>query len=103
MQDAGDRQEEPRCYASPARLQNIPPSMVRGQGSVPPATEASNGIIKKGRLCTHLHRRKLPMNPDDLIALMRLQPFQPFSVHLNNGRTFEVRHPDQAMVVGEML
>jgi hypothetical protein len=43
------------------------------------------------------------MNPDDLIALMRQQPFQPFTVHVNNGRTFEVRHPDQAMVVGEML
>jgi hypothetical protein len=43
------------------------------------------------------------MNPDDLIALMRLQPFQPFTVHLNNGQTFDVRHPDQAMVVGEML
>jgi hypothetical protein len=43
------------------------------------------------------------MNPDDLIALMRLQPFQPFTVHLNNGAVFEVRHPDQAMVVGEML
>jgi hypothetical protein len=43
------------------------------------------------------------MNPDDLITLMRLQPFQPFTVHVNNGRTFEVRHPDQAMVVGEML
>jgi hypothetical protein len=43
------------------------------------------------------------MNPDDLIALMRIQPFQPFIVHLNNGATFEVRHPDQAMVVGEML
>jgi hypothetical protein len=43
------------------------------------------------------------MNPDDLIALMRLQPFQPLTVHLNNGKTFEVRHPDQAMVVGEML
>ena len=43
------------------------------------------------------------MNPDDLIALMRHQPFQPFTVHLNNGKTFEVRHPDQAMVVGEML
>jgi hypothetical protein len=43
------------------------------------------------------------MNPDDLIALMRTQPFQPFTVHLNNGSVFEVRHPDQAMVVGEML
>jgi hypothetical protein len=43
------------------------------------------------------------MNPDDLIELMRLQPFQPFTFHLNNGKTFEVRHSDQAMVVGEML
>ena len=43
------------------------------------------------------------MNPDDVISLMRLQPFQPFTVHLSNGKTFEVRHPDQAMVVGEML
>jgi hypothetical protein len=43
------------------------------------------------------------MNPDDLITLMRTQPFQPFTVHLNNGATFDVRHPDQAMIVGEML
>jgi hypothetical protein len=43
------------------------------------------------------------MNPDDLIAILREQPFQPFTVHLNNGASFEVRHPDQAMVVGEML
>ena len=43
------------------------------------------------------------MNPDDLIALLRLQPFQSFTVHVNNGSKFEVRHPDQAMVVGEML
>jgi hypothetical protein len=43
------------------------------------------------------------MNPDDLIALMRQQPFQPFTVHVNNGTTFEVRHPDQAMSVGELL
>lgn len=43
------------------------------------------------------------MNADDVITLMRLQPIQPFTVHLNNGRKFEVRHPDQAMVVGEML
>jgi hypothetical protein len=43
------------------------------------------------------------LDPDDLIALMREQPFQPFTVHLNNGATFGVRHRDQAMVVGEML
>lgn len=27
------------------------------------------------------------MNPHGLIALMRLQPFQPFTVHLTNGAT----------------
>ena len=43
------------------------------------------------------------MNPDDVIAVLRLQPFQPFTVHLNNGAMFQVRHPDQAMVAGEML
>ena len=43
------------------------------------------------------------MNPDDLIAIMRTQPFQSFTVHLNNRAKFDVRHPDQAMVVGEML
>jgi hypothetical protein len=43
------------------------------------------------------------MNPDELIALMRSQPFQPFTVHLINGKSFAVRHPDQAMVVGERL
>jgi hypothetical protein len=43
------------------------------------------------------------MNPDDVIAVMRLQPFQPFTVHLNNGVTFHVRHPEQAMLVDEVL
>jgi len=43
------------------------------------------------------------MNPDDLIGLLRAQPFVPFVVHLNNGAEFEVRHPDQAMVLGEVL
>lgn len=42
------------------------------------------------------------INPDDLIALIRIQPFQPFTVHLNNGQEFDVRHPDQSVVVGEM-
>ena len=43
------------------------------------------------------------MNPDYMIGLMRLQPFRAFTVHLNNGAVFEVRHLDQAMAVGEML
>lgn len=43
------------------------------------------------------------MNPDDVIELFRLQPFQPFVVHMNNGSEFEVPHPEHAMLHGEVL
>lgn len=45
------------------------------------------------------------MTPDEVIGLMRKGPFEPFEVHLNNGSTFHVTHPDQAMVYppGELL
>ena len=43
------------------------------------------------------------MNPEDIIELFRQQPFLPFVVHMNNGSTFEVRHPEQAMLHGEVL
>jgi hypothetical protein len=33
------------------------------------------------------------MNRDELRRLLRRQPFQPFRVLLNDGRTYEVRHP----------
>jgi hypothetical protein len=38
------------------------------------------------------------MRPDDLLRLIRAQPFQPFRIHLTNGRTYDVRHPDLAVV-----
>jgi hypothetical protein len=34
------------------------------------------------------------MPPQDLLNLLRQQPFQPFRIHLDDGRSFEVRHPD---------
>jgi len=43
------------------------------------------------------------MTSDDLRALFRRQPFQPMKVHLTNGATFEVRHPDQGMVYDELF
>ena len=30
---------------------------------------------------------------DQLQALLRQRPFQPFCIHLNDGRSFEVRYP----------
>lgn len=43
------------------------------------------------------------MTADDLRALFRRQPFRPLTVHMTNGSTLEVRHPDQGMVYDELL
>lgn len=34
------------------------------------------------------------MNPEDIQAFTRKQPFEPFVVHLTDGRSFQVKHPD---------
>jgi hypothetical protein len=39
------------------------------------------------------------MPPDDLLSAVRLQPVQPFRLRLTDGRTFDIRHPDQ-MIIG---
>ena len=38
------------------------------------------------------------MRPEDLREFIRRQPFQPFRITLTDGRTYEVLHPDLAMV-----
>ncbi len=38
------------------------------------------------------------MGPEEMYVLLRAQPFRPFRIHLSNGRTFDVRHPELAMV-----
>jgi hypothetical protein len=35
-----------------------------------------------------------PMNAEDLRPLLNARPFVPFRLHMDDGRTFEVRHPD---------
>jgi hypothetical protein len=39
------------------------------------------------------------MRPHDLLELVRARPFVPFRIHATDGRTYEVRHPDQALVL----
>jgi hypothetical protein len=34
------------------------------------------------------------MNAEDLRPLLTARPFKPFRLHLDDGRTFDVRHPD---------
>ncbi len=38
------------------------------------------------------------MRPDDVQEFVRRQPFQPFRIVLTDGRTYDVTHPEFAMV-----
>jgi hypothetical protein len=38
------------------------------------------------------------MRPDEFQALLRNRPFRPFRIHLSNGLTFDVRHPEMALL-----
>ncbi len=39
------------------------------------------------------------MSPQDLLELLRRRPFIPFRLVATDGRTYDVRHPDQALVL----
>jgi hypothetical protein len=38
------------------------------------------------------------MPPAELLQLLRRRPFVPFRIHLDEGTTYEVRHPELVMV-----
>lgn len=39
------------------------------------------------------------MRPDELINLIRVRPFAPLRIHLSDGTRYEIRHPDQIIVL----
>lgn len=39
------------------------------------------------------------MRPDELTELIRVQPFSPLRIHVSDGRTYDVVHPDQIIVL----
>jgi hypothetical protein len=39
------------------------------------------------------------MSHQDLLDLLRKRPFVPFRIYATDGRTYDVRHPDQALVL----
>jgi hypothetical protein len=43
------------------------------------------------------------MTSEEVRHLLKQKPFQPFRIHVNDGRSFEIRHPWNNMVVGETL
>ena len=38
------------------------------------------------------------MRPEDIREFLHQRPFQPFRVTLTDGRTYDIRHPELAMV-----
>jgi hypothetical protein len=43
------------------------------------------------------------MNTEKMQSLLRRQPFQPFEVRMSNGDSFEVRHPEMALLLKSSL
>ena len=38
------------------------------------------------------------MQPTDILEFVRRKPFKPFRITLTDGRTYEIQHPEFAMV-----
>lgn len=38
------------------------------------------------------------MKAEDILTFLRAKPFEPFRIHLSDGSTFEIRHPELAIV-----
>jgi len=38
------------------------------------------------------------MNEDELKKAVKSEPFEPVRIHLSNGATFDVKHPDAILV-----
>jgi hypothetical protein len=43
------------------------------------------------------------MNPADFEQILKAQPFVPVRLHMSNGCTHELRHPDNAIVGDEVV
>jgi hypothetical protein len=39
------------------------------------------------------------MRPDDLFEFTRKRPFSPYRIYTTDGKTYEIRHPDQVIVL----
>ncbi len=38
------------------------------------------------------------MGPQEILNYLRAQPFRPFRIRMNSGRTFDIRHPEMIRV-----
>jgi hypothetical protein len=47
----------------------------------------------------NVHWTEVVMRPQELTDIVHRQPFQPFRVTLTDGRTYDIKHPDEIMVL----
>jgi hypothetical protein len=43
------------------------------------------------------------MSPDEFESVLKTQLFVPVRIHMSNGRTHEIRHPDDAIIGDEVV
>lgn len=43
------------------------------------------------------------MRPEELTALLRVRPFVPLRLHLTDGQSHDIRHPDQVIVLRQRV
>jgi hypothetical protein len=41
---------------------------------------------------------ELPMSPQEVLNYLQAQPFRPFRIRMNSGRTFDISHPEMVRV-----
>jgi hypothetical protein len=39
------------------------------------------------------------MRPEELTELLRVRPFVPLRAHLTDGKSYDIRHPEQVLVL----
>jgi hypothetical protein len=40
------------------------------------------------------------LRPDDMLKLLQKRPFEPFRIHLTDGKTYDIKHPE-LVITGE--
>jgi hypothetical protein len=38
------------------------------------------------------------MGPNELYAILKRQPFEPFRLHISDGKHYDIRHPEQMIL-----
>src|SRR5262249_17436757 len=56
------------------------------------------GLIMEWGTLLESNEGQVAMRPEDLYRILHQQPFQPVRVHLTDGRSYDIRYPDQAVV-----